>query len=62
MICVCCSCLIARKFLAVVTIIINFFILHAVAIVIMVSGEGCASVISDADVVAFDQPVWKGQI
>jgi hypothetical protein len=46
----------------VVTIIINFFILHAVAIVIMVSGEGCASVTSDADVVAFDQPVWKGQI
>ena len=45
-----------------ITNIIVVVVHRAVAIVVIVSGERCASVRSDTDVVVFNQPVQKGQI
>jgi len=60
----CCAITIIVDFVARCTIamVVVVVVRRAITIVVFVSGERCASVISDADVVAFNQPVWKGQI
>ena len=60
----CCAITIIVDFVARCTIamVVVVVVRRAITIVVFVSGERCGSVISDADVVAFNQPVWKGQI